>query len=62
MYCKPIFPIFLMISIALILAGCGVFEARGSGGVYAVEIPGPNGVRCFAILNDNGETVGGNCK
>jgi hypothetical protein len=43
-----------------LLQGCGVLPARGSSS-YAEQIPGPEGVKCYAIVED-GRTVGGNCK
>lgn len=46
-----------LMGLALGLNGCGL--ARGSN-VMAIEIPGPNGVRCFGIYSD-GTPIGGNC-
>lgn len=43
--------------IALLMMGCG----HASDVARAVEIRSPVGVTCFAIQDDTGKTVGGNC-
>jgi hypothetical protein len=46
--------------LALLVSACG--SAKASGPSYAQEIGSPSsGVRCFAIYNQSGDAVGGNC-
>lgn len=42
--------------------GCGnIHNAKANGTARAQYIPGPAGVSCFGIIDEQGRTVGGNC-
>jgi hypothetical protein len=49
----------LALLLAALSSGCGSTQADPSA--EAVEIPGPPGVRCYAILDRDGEAIGGSC-
>lgn len=50
--------ILLGIVVALVQS-CG--GAHAGSNARAVEIEGPVGVVCYAIVREDGQTVGGNC-
>lgn len=49
----------LLLCIMIALAGCA--RAGASGGATARQIPSPDGVDCYAIMDSQGSAVGGNC-
>lgn len=50
----------LFVLVAIFLSACG--SAKASGVSIAQEISSPSsGIRCFAIYNQAGDAVGGNC-
>jgi hypothetical protein len=57
---RTVLLILVAAALSMKATGCGIAPAVGSG-AYAEEIPGPGGVRCFAIYQD-GRAVGGNCQ
>jgi hypothetical protein len=50
--------LFFITLAAFVGFACG--SVRGGGVAIGVQIPGPSGVRCYAIQED-GRTVAGNC-
>lgn len=46
--------------ISTLAVSCGS-ESKGSGSVHAIYVTGPSGVDCYAIIDEAGKAVGGNC-
>lgn len=56
-----LFALFTLLQIVLLLAGPGCGKAGAGGTPTATHFFADDGARCYAVMNGNGDVVGGNC-